>query len=373
MRVMTARPVSSATPILFTPGPVRIPRIVAEHLADPPCNYHRQEAFRAMFAETEADLKALMGIRDPSAYFATRLTSTGTGANEACLLALEGLGRGAVLRNGFFGARAADQAAQNGIDCAVLDFPDDRPIDPDDLAAALDKHSDLRWVFYVSHETRVGMTNPMVEIGRVCKHRDLAIAADIISSAYAYPLDIEEAQVDLAVASSAKALLAAPGIGIVFVRRQTLPALRKVARPRGYYLDLVAEHDKQVAESQPRFAQPVALHAAVRAACTHLAAIGMDRHMGRIQDQAEEIRLHLETLDVPALLDARYRSGVAVNYRLPGSIRYGAFAAKMLDHGYYLLYGIPGDDTHFQVSTIGDLQAEHVQGLKAALTQVLAS
>src|SRR5215204_2780234 len=48
--------------ILFTPGPVRIPPLVAEYLAHPPCNYHRQDAFCAMFAETERDLKRLVGI-----------------------------------------------------------------------------------------------------------------------------------------------------------------------------------------------------------------------------------------------------------------------------------------------------------------------
>ena len=79
--------------ILFTPGPVRVPPLVAEYLARPPCNYHRQDAFRAMFTETERDLKRLVGIRDHAAYFATHLIATGTGANEACLYALEQIGR----------------------------------------------------------------------------------------------------------------------------------------------------------------------------------------------------------------------------------------------------------------------------------------
>ena len=42
----------------------------------------------------ERDVIALLGIRDPAAYHATVLTTTGTGANEACLLALAGLGPG---------------------------------------------------------------------------------------------------------------------------------------------------------------------------------------------------------------------------------------------------------------------------------------
>ena len=38
---------------LFTPGPVEIPAIVTQHLLDPPCNYHRQDEFKEMFAVME--------------------------------------------------------------------------------------------------------------------------------------------------------------------------------------------------------------------------------------------------------------------------------------------------------------------------------
>lgn len=361
---------TTQSPILFTPGPVRIPPAVAAALADPPCNYHRQDGFRAMLETTESDLKSLIGIAEPGAFFATQITSTGTGANEACLLAVAGLGRGAILSNGWFGGRLADQAAQNQLDHVVLEFPHDRPIDPDDLAAALDRHGDLRWVFYVSHETRVGLPNPMVEIGRVCKDRGIMIAADAISSAYAYPIEIEGAHVDLAIASSAKALMAAPGIGIVFVRRSAADQLRG-ASSRGYYLDLIAEYDKQRTDLQPRFAQPVALHAAVNAACAHLKRVGIGAHMSRIESQLEAVRLHLESLDVPPLAEHANRSGVVTNFRLPHGIRYPDLARRVIERGYYVLYGVPGDDSHFQVSTMGDLRDEHVEGLNSVLSDIL--
>ena len=63
--------------ILFTPGPVRIPERVANALSNPPCNYHRQEAFTSMFVETERMLKQLIGIKQADAYFATVMTATG--------------------------------------------------------------------------------------------------------------------------------------------------------------------------------------------------------------------------------------------------------------------------------------------------------
>ena len=357
--------------VLFTPGPVRIPPRVADYLANPPCNYHRQDDFRAMFERNEADLKDLIGIAAPNDYFATTITSTGTGANEACLLAMAGLGKGLIVRNGFFANRVVEQAVQNALDHVVLDLPHDRAIDPDEVARAIAAHRGLRWCFFVSHETRMGLANPLVDIGRVCKEHDLVVAADMISSAYAYPVDLEGSGIDLATASSAKAMQAVPGIGVLFVKLATLPRLRQVTR-RNYYLDIVAETDKQKTEFQTRFAQPVALHAAIRAALDNLKEIGIARHFARIRRQMDAVHDHLAGMGIASLLDPVYRSWIAVNFRLPSGRTYQEFSRHMSEEGYFLLYGIPGDDTHFQVSTIGDLSDDHVSGLCSSLTRVLS-
>ncbi|MBA3819555.1 MAG: alanine--glyoxylate aminotransferase family protein [Deltaproteobacteria bacterium] len=343
---------------------------MAEYLAHPPCNYHRQEAFSRMFAETERDLKQLIGIRQPDAYFATTMTATGTGANEGCLFALEPLGKGLLLCNGFFGKRVVDQARQNGMNVAVLEGPQDQPLDVAAVAAALDGDPSIKWVFFVSHETRTGMANPFEAVGKVCKERGRMVAADAISSAYAYPIDIEASGIDLVTASSAKAIMAAPGLGIIFTKQSSVAAIQAAGKPRGYYLDVMAEYAKQSAELQPRFAQPVALHAALRAACMHLVEHGMAAHMARIQRQMKSLIDHLAPLGVTPLLDARYRSNIAVNFRLPVGLPYSDFSRRMEEQGYFCLYGIPGDQSHFQLSTIGNLTDDHIAGVQTALTQV---
>ncbi len=359
--------------ILFTPGPVRTPPLVAEYLASPPCNYHRQDAFSRMFADTERDLKNLIGIKNPDQYFATILTATGTGANEACMLAFQPLGRGLLASNGYFGDRAVAQAKQNGFDVAVITAPHDQPLDPQAFAAALDADPSIKWVWFVSHETRAGLRNPFEDIGRVCKQRGKFVAADGISSAYAYPIDIEASGIDLVTASSAKAIMAAPGLGIVFTRKDSVVALEAAtgnARPRGYYLDVVAEYKKQSAELQPRFAQPVVLHAALRAACMYLQEIGIDAHMARIQRQMADLTAHLATLGLAPLLAAQFRSNIAVNFSLPVGLPYSAFAKTMEERGFFCLYGIPGDQSHFQLSTIGFLTDLDIEAAKAALSEV---
>jgi len=366
----TAAAGNAILPTLFTPGPVRVPPAVTRALVDPPCNYHRQDAFRALRADIERNVVELLGIRDGAAYHATVLATTGTGANEACLLALAGLGPGLIAANGFFAARLAEQAARNGIAHRLIEGPADRPLDPADVDRALAAAPDVRWLYVVSHETRAGLRNPLTEIGVAARRRGVAVAADVVSSAFAYPIDVEGAGLDLAVTSSSKAIGAVPGLGIVLVRAAFLDRLR-AARGAGYYLDLVAECDKQRQESQPRFAQPVALYAALAAACAHLRTIGIDAHMARMQRQMQAIVAHLDALGISATLPAAYRSGVAVNFRLPAGLRYPEFARRMQQEGYYLLYGPPGDDGQFQVSTIGDLNDDHVVGLQGALRRVL--
>ncbi|HEY5922535.1 MAG TPA: aminotransferase class V-fold PLP-dependent enzyme [Kofleriaceae bacterium] len=363
--------------ILFTPGPVRIPPSVAHALSHPRCNYHRQDAFRDMFKETEVALKQLIGIKRADDFYATIMTATGTGANEACLLAFEPLGKGLIVNNGFFAARAVDQARQNGIAIETLDLPTDQPIDVAAVEAVLDRDATIKWVFFVSHETRAGLRNPLEQLGKLCKQRGLMVAVDVISSAFAYPIDLEAAQVDLATASSAKAIMAAPGLGIIFTRKAAVPTLAKAGQQtsaRGYYLDVVAEYQKQASEAQTRFAQPVALHAALHAACMHLTEVGIARHYQRIQDQMAALIEHLATLGAGGtrpLLEEAFRSNIAVNFRLPQGTTYAQFSKRMEELGYFCLYGIPGDQTHFQLSTIGDLTDAHIEGMKSALTDVL--
>jgi 2-aminoethylphosphonate-pyruvate transaminase len=357
--------------ILFTPGPVRIPPSVAHALSHPRCNYHRQDAFRDMFKETEAALKQLIGIKRADDFYATVMTATGTGVNEACLLALAPLGKGLIVNNGFFAARAVDQARQNALAFEALDLPTDRPIDVAAVEAVLDRDAAIKWVFFVSHETRAGLRNPLEQLGRACKQRGRMVAVDVISSAFAYPVDLEAAQIDLATASSAKAIMSAPGLGIVFTRKAAVPALQAVGTSRGYYLDIVAEYHKQASEAQTRFAQPVALHAALHAACAHLAQAGIAAHYQRIQSQMSTLIAHLATHGIHPMLDDAFRSNIAVNFRLPVGTSYTQFSKQMEELGYFCLYGIPGDQSHFQLSTIGDLTDAHIDGMRVALSDVL--
>ena len=357
---------------LVTPGPVKIPSIIHEYLVNPPCNYHRQEGFCEMFDENQRDLKQLLGIKDPNAFFITNLLASGTGTNEATMRAMSVLGKGLILRNGFFGQRLVDQCSRTGIEHDVYDAPFDRPIDVAALGDFLASNaSKYKWAYFVSHETRATLKNPLEEIGRTLKASGLVVGADCVSSAFAYKLDLEAAQLDFTVCTTSKALMAVPGIGFVLCRHTVMAALKAAGKSEAYYLDLVGEYEKQKKERAPRFGQPVELHAAVRAACIHLLQVGIDNHHRRIQTQMQELINHLRGLGVTALFDDRYRANVVVNFSLPAGLEYTEFQNLMAREGFYVLYGIIEDPSMFQLCTMGDLTDLDLAGLKHAFHKIL--
>ena len=356
---------------LVTPGPVKIPAIIHEYLVNPPCNYHRQDGFGVMFDENQRDLKVLLGVADPAAFFVTTLLASGTGTNEAAMRALSVLGKGLIIRNGFFGQRLVDQCARIGVDHVVYDAPHDRPLDVRGLEDFLRRTPGLAWAYFVSHETRATLMNPIVEIGRSLKAHGLVVGADCVSSAFAYDLHIESARLDLVVATTSKAIMAVPGLGLVLCRHTLMTALKAAGKADAYYLDLVAEYDKQKKERAPRFGQPVELHAALRAACVHLLGVGIENHHKRIRSQMVDLVVHLEALGVTALLEPTYRSNVVVNFLLPIGLEYPEFQALMAREGFYILYGLIEDPSMFQLCTMGDLTDLDIAGLKNAFNKIL--
>ena len=151
-----------------------------------------------MFAETERDLKQLVGIKHADAYFATVMTATGTGANEACLLALEPLGKGLILNNGFFARarRRSGEAERHRASRCSSRRRIARSI-PRRRGAA--RRATRRSSGCSSSATRRApacATRSRRSAGRASSAA-ACVAADVISSAYAYPIDSRPSQVDL--------------------------------------------------------------------------------------------------------------------------------------------------------------------------------
>lgn len=113
--------------------------------------------------------------------------------------------------------------APRGIQTRFLPTPSGC-MDLDALAHIIDSRT--RVVCASTAMWTTGFRNPIVDLGRFCRERDLFFVLDAIQTLGVLPLDVREAQVDILAAGGPKWLLAGSGTGLLYVRREVLRRMR---------------------------------------------------------------------------------------------------------------------------------------------------
>jgi cysteine desulfurase/selenocysteine lyase len=96
-------------------------------------------------------------------------------------------------------------------------------LDLDLLVSRIDSHTRAIAMSTVVFAT--GFRNNLVEVGKLCKERDIFFVVDGIQSLGALPFDVQAANVDFLAAGSQKWLLGPIGAGFLYVRRELIDRL----------------------------------------------------------------------------------------------------------------------------------------------------
>lgn len=218
---------------LLTPGPTQVPEEARLAMARQTI-HHRTPEFRAIFAEVLAGLQEVFQTADDIAV----LASSGSGGMEAAVVNFVPRGgKAIVLEGGVFAQRWTRICQAFGIQVVRHEIPWGQAVEPDDVAALLERHSDAAAVFGTLMESSTGVGHDIEAIAQVVAGGPALFIVDGISGVGAMECRTRAWGIDVLVAGSQKALMLPPGLAFVSVSERAWQQLDRI-EPQAFYFNL---------------------------------------------------------------------------------------------------------------------------------------
>jgi 2-aminoethylphosphonate-pyruvate transaminase len=356
-------------PFLLTPGPLTTTRATKEAMLRDWGS--RDGAFIAMNARVCRRLAEL--VNGDGSHACVPLQGSGTFVVEAMIGTLvPPAGKLLVLVNGAYGRRVVRICEYYRRACAVQETPEDRPVDPGALDAALAADPGITHVLVVHCETTSGILNPIEEVAAVTARRGRRLLIDAMSAFGAIPLDARRVAFDAVVASANKCLEGVPGVGFAIVRREALEEARGQAPSLS--LDLHDQWTAMEKNGQWRFTPPTHIIAALdRALDQHAAEGGVAGRGARYRRNCALLVEGLRAMGFQTLLPDRLQAPIIVTVRMPADPKFDfeAFYERLGRRGYVIYPGKLTVADSFRIGCIGALGEAEMNGVLAAIRDVM--
>jgi 2-aminoethylphosphonate-pyruvate transaminase len=132
-----------------------------------------------------------------------------------------------IVDNGTYGARFAKIASVYGLNHEVFKSSGFLPPDKEAVKAKLAEGGFSHFAL-VYHETTTGLLNPVPELCRFCRDRGIVTIVDAVSAFAAIPIDMDRDAIDFMASTSNKNIQAMAGVALVFCRKESLEAIKKL-------------------------------------------------------------------------------------------------------------------------------------------------
>ncbi|WP_158744174.1 2-aminoethylphosphonate--pyruvate transaminase [Acidisphaera sp. L21] len=345
------QPILPTPLLLLTPGPLTTSDATRAALARDWGS--RETDFIAMSEGVRARLVALAGVADT--HVAVPLPGSGTHAVEAVVQTLVPRdGKLLVLVNGAYGHRMVAMARRLGRQVALLEAPEDQPIAPAAVAAALSADPAVTDVALVHCETTSGLLNPLEAVAAVVQAANRRFIIDAMSSFGAIPIDGAALQFSALVGSANKGLEGVPGLSYAIAEKTHLAA--SAGNASSVSLDLHDQWRGFESNRQWRFTPPVQVVAALAAALDQLAAEGgiAARH-ARYSRNCDVLLDGMQALGFVLFLPRALQAPVITTWHIPpgGWFQFDQFYEFLHQRGVIIYPGKLTAQPSFRIGCIG--------------------
>lgn len=299
---------------LRTPGPTPI-------LSDQEDHYHRSEEFAQIFLRCRKLLAPLFGCSEPPVI----LSSSGTGAMEACLMHLCSPGdRVLVVEGGKFGQRWVAMAERFGLDVHTLKVKWGEAVCVAQIHDHMSQKPVPRVVFFQASETSTGVYHPVKTIAVELRqtHPEVFIVVDGISSVGAHPMKMNRWGIDGVVSGSQKGFGIPPGLSFVALSER---ALLHNSSQRRFYFDLIREYKNQ-SRGHASWTPAISLVCQLLKTLEYWHQVGLDAVYTQHEQASQAMRSTLEMMGIE--LFTQNPSYALTSFKVPC----GVCGLKLLTH-----------------------------------------
>lgn len=352
-------------PRMFVPGPVDVDDAVLRVQAQPMLP-HRSKEFEAIFRAASEKSQKLFYTRNRVLIAA----ASGTGLQEA---AIRNFVDKKVLScvNGAFADRWYEVAVSNGKDVEKQEFAWDEPVNPERVAAAIQKgkHEALT---IVHNETSTGLQNPVKEVAEAVRAvaPDTLILVDAVSSLGGAKIEMDAWGLDMVLTSSQKALALPPGLALGAVTDRAMKKANTVEN-RGWYFDLVRMEKHRLKDSSP--ATPaMSLIFALDFQLDRILAEGLEKRFARHSAMAKRVQDWADEHGFDMYAPEGFRSQTVTALQNKRGWDVSALNAFLKKRGMRLANGYgPLKNVTFRIAHMGEIQMNDIDTLLEALEEYL--
>jgi 2-aminoethylphosphonate-pyruvate transaminase len=354
-------------PVLLTPGPLTTS--TATKLAMVRDWGSRDTGFIELNRRVREMLLDVVEIKET--HVCVPLQGSGTFAVEAMLGTLVPKnGHVLVPLNGAYCKRIQRICGIIGRRNTVLAYPEDQPVKPAEVDAALKKDSSITHVALVHCETSTGVLNPLAEVAAIVSKHKKSLLVDAMSSFAAVEI---RGEFDALVAASGKCLEGPPGMGFALIRKSALE--RCAGNSPSLVLDLHDQWVNMEKTAQWRFTPPTVIVAALHAALEQFVAEGGRAARGaRYQRNCQVLIEGMTRLGFKLFLDPKHQAPVIVTFHAPSDPHYHfqKFYDRVREKGFVLYPGKLTTVDTLRVGCIGAIDEHVIRAAVHAIADTVA-
>ena len=313
------------------------------------------------------DVKELL-TSNPEKYECTLLTSSGTGAVEMVISSLPKNAKVLNIINGSYGERIQEMLDVYDIDNYSMDFVESS-LDIDWIHDVLQRDN-FSHISFVHCETTTGIINPLRKLCFIAQKFGCKIIVDAMSSAFAYPIDLDRYGIQYLCCSSNKIVQGMAGIGMVLLRKDIINTLHA----RSVYLDLKSQTEYFQKTNQMRFTPPVQIINALSIALDELKLETVKGRYARYDELNTYIFNKMQSFGFEPLINKKENSIIITSFIEPKGFDFESFHSYLKDHGYVIYPGKVSNQQTFRISNIGNLlKADIIEFIKLVEKYVIST